>query len=61
MISDSELFIQRWRQNAEWQTLAQVEQDLVISRALVNLYNEPHVREALVFRGTAALLPIWHA
>ena len=24
-----ELFIQGWRKNAEWQTLAQVEQDLV--------------------------------
>ena len=44
-----ENFIQRWRQNVQWQTPTQVEQDLIISRALVDLYNEPHVREALVF------------
>lgn len=50
-----ENFIQRWRQNVQWQTPAQVEQDLVISRALVDLYNEPYVSEALVFRGGTAL------
>jgi predicted nucleotidyltransferase component of viral defense system len=50
-----EIFIQRWLQNAKWRTPAQVEQDLVISRALINLYNEPHIKEALVFRGGTAL------
>lgn len=50
-----ELFIQEWRKNAQWQTLAQIEQDLVISRALVDLYNEPHVSETLIFRGGTAL------
>ena len=41
-----ELFIKRWRQNVQWQPPAQVEQDLVISRALVELYNDPHIKEA---------------
>lgn len=50
-----EVFIQRWRQNVKWQTLDQVEQDLVLSRALVNLYNDPHINETLVFRGGTAL------
>ena len=50
-----EIFIQSWRQNAKWQTPAQVEQDLVISRALCELYNEPHIKETLVFRGGTAL------
>lgn len=50
-----ELFIQRWRQNVEWQTPTQVEQDLVISRALVELYREPHIGDSLVFRGGTAL------
>ena len=50
-----ENFIQEWRENARWKNLVQVEQDLIISRALVDLYNEPHVRESLAFRGGAAL------
>ena len=37
-----ENFIEKWRQYAKWQTPAQVEQDLIISRALVDLYNDPH-------------------
>lgn len=50
-----EKLILRWRQNAGWQLLNQVEQDLIISRALVDLYNDPHISEALVFRGGTAL------
>lgn len=50
-----EIFIQAWRKNVEWQTPAQIEQDLIISRALVDLYNDPHVSKALVFRGGTAL------
>lgn len=50
-----ETFIQAWRKNALWQTYDQIEQDLIISRALVDLYNDPHVSEALVFRGGTAL------
>lgn len=50
-----EIYIEKWRRQARWQTPAQVEQDLVISRALVNLYSEPHVSAALVFRGGTAL------
>lgn len=50
-----EIFIQEWRQKVKWRSLAQVEQDLVITRALIELYNEPHIKEALVFRGGTAL------
>jgi predicted nucleotidyltransferase component of viral defense system len=50
-----ENFIEKWRQYVKWQTPAQVEQDLIISRALTDLYNDPHVSEALVFRGGTAL------
>ncbi len=50
-----EKFILRWRQNVGWQLPNQIEQDLIISRALVDLYNNPHVSEALVFRGGTAL------
>lgn len=49
------IFIEQWRETVKWQTLEQIEQDLVISRALVDLYNNQHVKEALVFRGGTAL------
>jgi len=50
-----ESFIESWRINAKWQNLVQVEQDLVISRALIDLYNEPYIKKVLVFRGGTAL------
>ena len=50
-----ENFIEKWRMHANWQSASQVEQDLVISRALVDLYNDSYIRDALVFRGGTAL------
>lgn len=50
-----ENFIERWRPNAPWQTLAMIEQDLIISRALVELFNQPLIKTSLVFRGGTAL------
>ena len=48
-------FINEWREHAPWRIDAQVEQDLVISRALVNMYCVPELRERLAFRGGTAL------
>ncbi|MEN8236052.1 MAG: nucleotidyl transferase AbiEii/AbiGii toxin family protein [Pseudomonadota bacterium] len=53
MISES--FIEQWRMCAPWQTMAMIEQDLVLSRALVNLYNQPKIIQSLAFRGGTAL------
>lgn len=50
-----EIFIENWRKTVPWKMTEQIEQDLMISRALVDLYNDPHVKEALVFRGGTAL------
>jgi len=50
-----ENFIEQWRQHVKWQIPAQVEQDLIINRALTDLYNDPHISEALVFRSGTAL------
>jgi predicted nucleotidyltransferase component of viral defense system len=47
--------VESWREKAPWQNLAMVEQDLIISRALVELYNQPLIRETLAFRGGTAL------
>ncbi len=47
--------ITEWRANAPWITDRQAEQDLVISRALVELLSQPAVASALAFRGGTAL------
>lgn len=55
-----ELFhIDEWRNIAPWINFSQIEQDLVISRALVNLYERPKIKKALVFRGGTALNKIY--
>jgi predicted nucleotidyltransferase component of viral defense system len=48
-------YITAWRARAPWPDDAQVEQDLVLSRALVEMYDNPLVHEALAFRGGTAL------
>jgi predicted nucleotidyltransferase component of viral defense system len=47
--------ITAWRGQAPWPTDAQVEQDLVISRALVELFSREGVVTAFAFRGGTAL------
>lgn len=44
-----------WRQQVPWVEDYQVEQDLIISRALVNLFERPKIKKSLVFRGGTAL------
>ncbi len=48
-------FIFEWQKFAPWQTNAQVEQDLVIERALIELFSNKVIRENLAFRGGTAL------
>ncbi len=38
-------YITEWRARAPWVDDFQVEQDLVISRALVEIFSHPHLRE----------------
>jgi predicted nucleotidyltransferase component of viral defense system len=47
--------ITAWRDTVPWVTDAQVEQDLVISRALVDLYSDDLLARELAFRGGTAL------
>ena len=47
--------ISEWREQAPWSEDFQVEQDLVISRALVAVYSDPALARALAFRGGTAL------
>ena len=48
-------YITEWRRGAPWVQDFQVEQDLVISRALVEIFSNPLLHEALAFRGGTAL------
>ena len=47
--------ITAWRSKAPWSTDAQVEQDLVISRALVDLFSHELLAREVAFRGGTAL------
>ena len=51
-------YITQWRSHAPWQQISQVEQDLIICRALVDLYSHPVAAENLVFRGGTALFKL---
>ena len=48
-------YITEWRAEAPWVQDFQVEQDLVISRALVEIFSHPDLKNALAFRGGTAL------
>lgn len=47
--------ITAWTAHAPWADMRQVEQDLIISRALVDLFNDPMLAAELRFRGGTAL------
>ena len=53
MIDQSSLLL--WKQIVPWPNELQVEQDLVISRALINIFNHPILKTSLAFRGGTAL------
>lgn len=48
-------YITEWRNKAPWPDDAQVEQDLIIERALIEIYSDPFLKERLAFRGGTAL------
>ena len=48
-------FITEWQQFAPWSSEAQVEQDLVLSRAIIEIFSHPLLASALAFRGGTAL------
>ena len=51
--------ITAWRSIAPWVPDAQVEQDLVISRALVAIFSHPFLSTELAFRGGTALYKLY--
>ena len=48
-------FIMEWAKFVPWQESQQVEQDLIITRALLAIYGNEHLHKSLAFRGGTAL------
>ena len=48
-------YIQAWSSTTPWPTLRQVEQDLIICRALCDLFNAPTLKGKVAFRGGTAI------
>ena len=48
-------FIREWEKDFPWKDIAQVEQDLVISRVIVEIFSDDLLRKSLSFRGGTAL------
>ena len=48
-------YIQAWRVSAPWPDARQVEQDLIICRALCDLFNAPALKGKIAFRGGTAI------
>lgn len=52
-------YITAWRAKVPWVQDFQVEQDLIISRALIAIYSHPLLAETLAFRGGTALYKLY--
>jgi predicted nucleotidyltransferase component of viral defense system len=48
-------YLEEWKENAPWQSYAQIEQDLIIARVLVELFSDDLLKKSLAFRGGTAL------
>jgi predicted nucleotidyltransferase component of viral defense system len=48
-------YIEEWREFAPWPENGQVEQDLIIERAIIEIFADPFLNENLAFRGGTAL------
>ncbi len=51
----SRRYIEEWKDTAPWPDNAQIEQDMVIERSLIELFSDDLIRESLAFRGGSAL------
>jgi len=48
-------YLEEWRTQTNWRTNEQVEQDLIISRAIVEIFSDDLLSNSLAFRGGTAL------
>jgi hypothetical protein len=43
-----------WREVAPWKTVGMIEQDLIISRTVIDIFNDPFLSTRVAFRGGTA-------
>lgn len=48
-------YIEEWKTYAPWPEDSQVEQDLIIEKALLQLFSDPYLQKRLAFRGGTAI------
>src|SRR5579864_5261054 len=53
------IYLDEWRQVAPWSQDEMVEQDLVISRLLVELFNHTEISNSFAFRGGTAIYKLF--
>ncbi|MBT4036357.1 MAG: nucleotidyl transferase AbiEii/AbiGii toxin family protein [Candidatus Marinimicrobia bacterium] len=54
-----EAYILEWQSQAPWQFDVQIEQDLILSRMLVEIFNDPLLKNSLLFRGGTAMTKLY--
>lgn len=54
-----ENYIISWQQDAPWKDYSQIEQDLLISRALIEIFSDDWLSQKLLFRGGTALYKLY--
>lgn len=54
-------YIEEWREHAPWPDNSQVEQDLIIERALIEIFSDEFLRSSLAFRGGTAFHKLYLA
>lgn len=52
-------YITEWGQTTPWENRIYLEQDLIISRLLVEMFNHPEISQKLAFRGGTALYKLF--
>ena len=53
--------ITAWRSQAPWTEFSQVEQDLVLTRAVIEIYSDPLLSSMFAFRGGTAMQKLFFA
>lgn len=48
-------YIEEWKAHAKWPEEAQVEQDMIIERALIHIFSDDYLNQRLAFRGGTAI------
>jgi len=53
------MYLAQWRTKAPWGPDAQIEQDLVLTKALIQLYSDPRLTAAFALRGGTAMQKLY--